>query len=229
MAQQNRVESLAEILSDLVRQLEKQPSRSGRYSLTRRRVPNQREVGVRAIVLLDDKTVEVVTKPDQLQSPSLTQAEEDILVAGGADESVLRQGAVLRAMVEKQSRNAYEALLASSLTVSDAAKSLGVNPSRIRQRLEAGTLYGIKEGHTWRLPRFQFARRGKAAKGTVPNVDKVISRIPRGVSPLTIEQWFNTPNPDLHSRDNEERPMTPLEWLSRGESPEVAGELAAQL
>ena len=52
----------------------------------------------------------------------------------------------------------YAALLRSSLSTADAAKRLGVNPSRIRQRLtsEPPTLYGIRIGSCWYIPDFQF-------------------------------------------------------------------------
>jgi hypothetical protein len=39
----------------------------------------------------------------------------------------------------------YASLLASSLTVSQAAHVLGVSTGRVRQELYAGTIYGIKE------------------------------------------------------------------------------------
>ncbi|MBI3971596.1 MAG: hypothetical protein HY332_09940 [Chloroflexi bacterium] len=66
----------------------------------------------------------------------------------------------------------FAALLASALTVRQAAARLGVEPSRVRQRLAEHTLYGIKLKTGWRLPLFQFAGRG-----TVPNVEVVAPRL----------------------------------------------------
>src|SRR5690349_11021092 len=46
---------------------------------------------------------------------------------------------------------AYAALVATSFSVTEAARLLGVDPSRIRQRLLSRTLLGIKLGDGWRL------------------------------------------------------------------------------
>jgi hypothetical protein len=184
--------------------------------------------GLQGILFLDDHTFEIISEPSQLGAPALTPAEEAVLVAGGVAKTTLEHGPQLRMLVQRRTASAYRALLESSLDVNETAKVLGVNPSRIRQRLDAGTLYGIKSGTAWRLPRFQFAGARKI-KDTVPNIDKVLCALPKDVSPLAVDQWFSTPNPDLCSRDDEERPMTPLEWLNQGESPGVVAELAARL
>src|SRR5882757_4754019 len=49
----------------------------------------------------------------------------------------------------------YMALLETSLTTSQAAKYLKVDPSRVRQRLRERSLYGIEYDGEKRLPRFQ--------------------------------------------------------------------------
>ena len=53
--------------------------------------------------------------------------------------------------------------------------------------------------------------------------------MPPDISPLAALQWFTTPNPDLCTRDDDERPLTPLQWLLGGNPPEAAAELAAAL
>ncbi len=40
--------------------------------------------------------------------------------------------------------------------MAEAARLLGVDPSRVRQRLGERTLYGVKTARGWRLPAFQF-------------------------------------------------------------------------
>lgn len=185
---------------------------------------------VRAIMFYDDESCAVVTRPARFEARVLTAAEEETLAAGGVDKEIFWRGPALRALVERETRGAYDTLLGDSLGVTEAATALGVNPSRVRQRLEARTLYGIKDGRSWRLPRFQFGGHRRVLKGTVPNIGEVLVRVPRDMSPLAVNQWFVTPNPDLHDRrDDEERPMTPLEWLNQGYSPETAAHLAAQL
>ena len=151
---------------------------------------------------------------------ALPQAEAAALTRGGAapasDEEVR--------LTEARSAAAYQELRADSLTVEQAAELLGVNPSRVRQRLAARSLYGLKDGNAWSLPAFQFAD-----KALVPGIDVVLRRIPPGISPLALARWLSHPNPDLCTRDDEERPLSPRQWLLEGNPPEAAAELAAAL
>jgi hypothetical protein len=151
---------------------------------------------------------------------ALPDAEAAALARGGAakasDDEVR--------MTNARSAAAYQELRADSLTVEQAADLLGVNPSRIRQRLAAGSLYGLKEGNAWSLPAFQFAD-----KALVPGIDVVLRRLPAGISPLAVARWLSHPNPDLCTRDLEERPLSPRQWLLEGNPPEAAAELAAAL
>lgn len=118
----------------------------------------------------------------------------------------------------------YAVLRTTGLTTRDAAERLGVNDSRIRQRLGERALYGIKTDDEWRLPAFQFA-----GEGLVPGIDRVFSRLPESLNPVAVHRWFHTPNPDLEGREGEGRALTPLEWLQTGNDPEVVAELAAAL
>jgi hypothetical protein len=122
-----------------------------------------------------------------------------------------------------RSAAAYAALVASSLSVSQAATRLRVEDSRIRQRLGARTLYGIKVGSAWRLPRFQFT-----ALGTVPGIERVLPRLDPVLHPLSVLGWFTTPNVDLVHGDEEE-PVSPLNWLLAGLPAEPVAELAGSL
>jgi hypothetical protein len=150
----------------------------------------------------------------------LSQAEADMLAEGGF---------LLEALVPNvrhplaQSAAAYAALLASSLTVGQAARRLGVNESRVRQRLAARTLYGIKERSTWRLPLVQFE-----ADGLVRGMERVLPRLAASLHPLAMVGWFTTPNPDLPVGD-EEQPSSPLEWLRSGRPIEVVADLAGDM
>ena len=151
---------------------------------------------------------------------TLTAPEEAALARGGvgaasADETRL---------VEAQAAAAYQQLRAESLGVEEAARRLGVNTSRIRQRLAARSLYGVKDGHAWLLPAFQFV-----AHGLVPGIQDVLKRLPEGVSPLAVARWLILPNPDLTTRGDEERPLSPRQWLLEGHPPGPAAELAAAL
>jgi hypothetical protein len=112
----------------------------------------------------------------------------------------------------------YMALLDTSLTTSEAAKYLKVDPSRVRQRLRAGTLYGVDYDGEKRLPRFQFERRK-----VIPGLADVLPQLAAHLSPIDVAEWFLSPNPDL---EVEEQPVSPREWLLSGRSVELVVSLA---
>jgi len=122
-----------------------------------------------------------------------------------------------------RSAAAYSALLASSLSVAEAAARLHVEDSRIRQRLSERTLYGIKLKSVWRLLRFQFTE-----EGTVPGIELVLPHLDQALHPLSVVGWFITPNPDLVFGEDEE-PVSPLDWLRAGYPAKPVSELAGTL
>jgi hypothetical protein len=153
----------------------------------------------------------------------LTAEEERVLASGGFDTSPLRAEET-----EPLARTAieYARLLQSSLNVEQAAARLNVDPSRIRQRLaaEPRTLYGVKEGRSWRLPKFQFA-----GMKLVPGIDQVFAALPRDLHVVAVQRWFTTPHSDLHADPKEEQSIAPLDWLRTGGAPEVVAELAREI
>lgn len=153
------------------------------------------------------------------EAAGLTAEEERVLLSGGLDTSPLRAGEE-EPLIETALE--YARLLQSSLSVEQAARLLGVNPSRVRQRLTARppTLYGIKEGKAWRVPRFQFAGRKP-----IPGVPAVIGALPPDLHPVAVRRWLTTPHPDLRVGPDA-RPVAPLEWLRTGRAPGVVADLA---
>jgi hypothetical protein len=150
---------------------------------------------------------------------SLTIAEQDALRRGGLDLTPGewgREDPLLRTAAE------YAVLIASAYTVNEVAAFLRVEPSRIRQRLAAHTLYGVKDHGNWRLPRFQFAD-GQL----IPNVGAVFVRLRDGLHPVGVWRWFTTANPDLVVGEDE-TPVSPLEWLRAGFDAAVVADLAAE-
>jgi hypothetical protein len=115
----------------------------------------------------------------------------------------------------------YAALLAESRTVAEAAEVLGVDESRVRQRLAARTLYGLKRGRDWHLPAFQFADEGE-----VPNIGAVVSRLHPDLHPVAVANWFTLPTPDLLI---EGEPVSPRDWLRSGGAPGLVAAMAAEL
>jgi hypothetical protein len=151
---------------------------------------------------------------------ALTESEEAALARGG----VLHVPPPEQRRVEAQAAAAYQRLREESLDIAAAARRLGVTTGRIRQRLAARSLYGLKEGNAWLLPAFQFAE-----QGLVPGIEAVLKRLPPDISPLAVARWLATPNPDLCTRDDDERPLSPRQWLLEGHPAEPAAELAAAL
>lgn len=149
----------------------------------------------------------------------LTESEAGVLTEGGLDLSRPSEGRGLAHTVAK-----YAAILASSLTIAEAAALLGVSESRIRQRIGERSLYGIRAGKEWRLPRFQFA-----GGNEVPGIAEVVRRVREDVHPVSVENYFIYPSPDLYLDEEEDHPVSPREWLLSGGSPEAVAHVAAEL
>ena len=83
------------------------------------------------------------------------------------DQAGLVEGLLDAPDALERSRMELEVLVRSSFTTEEAAKVLRMSTSRIRQSLSSRhrTLYGIKEGLEWRIPRFQFTSKGKLVRG----------------------------------------------------------------
>jgi hypothetical protein len=104
----------------------------------------------------------------------------------------------------------YMAMLDTSLTTTQAAKHLKVDPSRIRQRLRERSLYGIEYDGERRLPLFQFQGRK-----VIPGLAPVLAELPAQLSPLDVAEWFLSPDPDLEIEERVE-PVSPRQWLLSG-------------
>lgn len=117
-------------------------------------------------------------------------------------------------------------LLDASLSVEEAARLLGVNGSRVRQRLLATppSLYGIKDGGCWRLPRFQFV-----GKATLPGFADVLARLDPTLGPIAFARWLVAPNADLVADEESDEPVSPLDWLRHAHAPASVAALAADL
>jgi hypothetical protein len=167
-----------------------------------------------------EAAVEQLAQEAVAPSPPLTPAERAALDAVGlVEDSGGLPGAIEKSRIE------YELLIKQSPTLDKVAKMLGVNPSRLRQRLSEGTLYGIKDGRSWRIPTFQLdARRKQLVRG----IDKVLPQVRREAHPLAVVSWFSSPQQDLVVGDDE-TPVSPVKWLAAGRPPEDVAELAAEI
>jgi hypothetical protein len=162
--------------------------------------------------------------PESAGAPgAFTEGEAGVLREGGIELS--GQAPVVSEDPVAQSIAAFARLLSDSLSVEEAARLLGVQPSRIRQRLggDTRTLYGFKLGGSWHVPRLQF--RGRA---TLPGLEPVVAALPRDLHPLEAIGWFTRPQADLET-EADVAPLSPRDWLLGGRAPEAVAALAREL
>lgn len=178
--------------------------------------------------LLDSMVQEAVTRLQRtLYRPSsradLTEAEAEALEQGGfvlEPEDSVTEDPLAQTVAE------YAALLKSSLSTSEAAKRLGVDPSRIRQRLTADppTLYGIRIGTGWYIPEFQFD-----GDESIRGMGEIVSQIDPELHPVAVFRWFTSPNRDLSTDDPSGGNLSPRDWLRLGFPVQPVVELASNL
>ncbi len=154
--------------------------------------------------------------PGMVDSIEGLSDEEEAALDQGFDGAVGSPDVVAKARARTAARRA--ALLRHSLTTHEAAQRLGVNESRVRQRLAAHTLYGIRGHRGWLLPAFQFAERGE-----VRGLSRVLPKLRPDVDPLGVQTWFLLPTDEL-VHDGE--PLSPRDWLQAGGDPEPVAWLA---
>ncbi len=116
---------------------------------------------------------------------------------------------------------AHAEVVSQSTTVPGLAQRLGVDASRVRQRIYARSLYAFKHRGGWLIPSFQVG-----ANKLVPGVEAVVSRLPPTLHPVAVSRWFTTPNADLVFDDDA---VSPIAWLSSGGQPEVVAALAGSI
>ncbi len=114
--------------------------------------------------------------------------------------------------------SAYADLVANSVQ-GDAAVAdlLGVDRTRISQRLGERSLYSFQSGEERLYPRWQFVDH-KVLRG----LKTVLGALDPALHPLVVDHWFTTPSVDLEAGDE---PMAPVTWLETGGSPERLVEL----
>jgi hypothetical protein len=94
-------------------------------------------------------------------------------------------------------------------TPNAVAARLGLDPSRIRQRIRDHTLLAIECNDEKRIPRCQFEDDIE-----VPGMARLVAATWRTMTPLAFAMWFTTPTADLAASDAD-TPLSPREWLLR--------------
>jgi excisionase family DNA binding protein len=149
-----------------------------------------------------------------------TLAELSVLEEGGLTFDASEYGNRVSRTASK-----YAAISASALTVREAAALLAVSEGRVRQKISEGRLYAIRgRNGERRLPRFQFSERG-----AVEGMQDAMREVPPGVHPVSLQNFFLSPNPDLYLDAEEETPVSPRDWLLSGGDPRAVTPLAREL
>jgi hypothetical protein len=118
--------------------------------------------------------------------------------------------------------DAFGALLARSIIGDTAmADALGVDRSRVSQRLADRSLYAFTAADERCFPRWQLVD-GKP----LPRLSAVLRSVDQALHPLAVDHWFTTPNLDL---EIDGAAVSPVAWLSTGGDAQVAADLAADL
>jgi len=163
------------------------------------------------------------SRPIQDTRADLSEEEAAFLRDAGVDLSVFSPTEQGAESPLARTAEEYAALVATSLSIAELASRLGIHPSRLRHRLAEHTVFGIKDGATWRLPLFQLDDSGQHL---VPGLDQVAPTW-SGVHPIAVRRWFLEASSDL--RDPSGHPTSPRDWLLSGGDPQTVVELAAEL
>ncbi len=148
----------------------------------------------------------------------MPEAERAAWEAAGA--SFEDPGALAR--VNARAAAAFAGLLARSVPGdAAAAKLLGVDRSRVSQRLTERSLYAFHHGDDRYYPRWQF-------QGTtvMRGMRDVLRALEEGLHPLTVDHWFTTPSRELLVNGES---VAPAEWLSTGGKVDAVSAIAADL
>lgn len=108
----------------------------------------------------------------------------------------------------------------SAFSVTDTARLLGIDTSRVRHRLKEGKLTGWKD-KGWQVPAWQFS-----GSAVLPGLDVVLRALPDDQPALMIAAFMNTPQSDL---ELDGKPVTPRQWLLAHGDPRMVADLASTL
>jgi hypothetical protein len=162
----------------------------------------------------------VLLRPSQLDSGvELTAADQGYLRAhSGVSEPTGQQ------LTELDARSAAlaAAQAAGTLSRTDVAERLAIDPSRVSHQTTAGDLYAYKLTRGRPVyPDWQFQ-----GKQVIPHLREVLAAVPARTHPVALYTFMTTPDSALLVGD---RPLSPRQWLDAGGAPEPVRELAQTL
>lgn len=177
-------------------------------------------VGITGAEFLAELDADLSRVTDPAAAP-LSAAEAALLRehAGSAAGEVLDTDPAVLVQAARRAEVARMAdLVAGSLGIAEAALRLGVDRSRVSQRLSAGSLWSFRLGRGRRLPRWQFTADGRS----LPGLDVVVAAIPVELSPESVAGFMLAPHPELEGR-------SAVAHLAGGGDPGPVAELVAGL
>lgn len=140
---------------------------------------------------------------------------------GFTEESFARAtAAVARGDLAESERKTAEGAVVASITADVAAARLGVDAAEVERLRGRGDLYAFNSEGVWRYPRWQFI--GNAQQHLLPHLAHLVASIPTEMHAATVLGFMRTPQ---RSAQIDGKPVTPVEWLTRGGDPQVLREL----
>ena len=160
------------------------------------------ELGVDGLISLLGNAFAAIEAKSVAPHAHFTETEIDELSKSGLLRS---KGADQTSRTSGRTATEFAVIITDSLSVPQVADLLEVDQSRIRQRLTERTLYGIKIGRAWRIPRFQFKDHRQ-----IRGLDQVLPQLPSTLHPVALRRWLSSASSDLELDDES---VSPLEWL----------------
>jgi hypothetical protein len=155
---------------------------------------------------------EILERAGGAEAPApLSPDETDTLARFGIDTSdPMPAEALLRSRPAIQGMGLHAELIASAVPIAEAAARLGVDPSRLRQRIREGTLLALRRPH------------GRGPDGELPHLAALLGAAQRHLSVLASARAFTLPDDDLGG-------VSPRDWLISGGDPAPVERIVAGL
>ena len=156
---------------------------------------------------------------------ALSEDEQAILMRHGA-EGLQSIGVDVAQAVKNNAAviaGEYGQMVSTALSQKETAERIGVSPSRIRQRIDSGTLYALDTPNGRVCPLFQFD-----GASTIPGLEKVLKVIGEEAHPVVVQRFILQANPDLISNVAKEA-LSPRDWLIVGHDVNAVVILAVEI
>jgi hypothetical protein len=113
---------------------------------------------------------------------------------------------------EARTAGKLASLLATALSVPEAAARLGIDASSLRHRIAVPSVYAVRANGAWKLPLFQFT---DTLDAIIPGFGELAPAL-ADLHPVDVFNWFTLPHVDL---DIAGRRVSPRAWLLSGGTP----------